>query len=163
LSLEEQSQSSTTQGKEPTDPGKTTPSTTPSQVKPGVKKTASYEIKNASGKPWVIDSSTDPKYFDGLDGLDVSDCTVASNEKIRGGFDVEKRIQQGVLTELSPTTYSGTVTIAAGAVPAEKDEQYVYLNPLYGQTAQIYKVNITGVYWEYAVIEWDGTSFKQIK
>jgi len=28
---------------------------------------------------------------------------------------------------------------------------------------QISEVTITGVYGEYAVIEWDGTSFKQIK
>ncbi len=111
----------------------------------------------------MIDSSTDPKYFDDLDGLDASDLTVAPDEKIRGGFDVVTRIQQGVLTELSPTTYSGTVTIAAGAVPEDEDEQYVYFNPLYGQTAQIYQLTITGVYGEYAVIEWDGTSFKQVK
>lgn len=144
-------------------PGATSPSTAPSQDKPGAKKIADYEIRNVSGLPWVIDSSTDPKYFDGLDGLDASDLTVSPDETIRGGFDVETRIQQGVLTELSPTTYSGTVTIAAGAVPEDEDEQYVYFNPLYGQTAQIYQVTITGVYGEYAVIEWDGNSFKQIK
>lgn len=147
----------------PLTPGATSPSTAPSQDKPGAKKAANYEIRNVSGMPWVIDSSTDPKYFDGLDGLDASDLTVAPDEKIRGGFDVETRIQQGVLTELSPTTYSGIVTIAAGAVPEDEDEQYVYFNPVYGQTAQIYQVTITGVYGEYAVIEWDGTSFKQVK
>ena len=144
-------------------PGETSPSTIPPQDKPDAKKTANYEIRNESGMPWVIDSSTDPKYFDDLDGLYASDLTVAPDEKIRGGFDVKVRIQQGVLIELSPTTYSGTVTIAAGAVPEDEDEQYVYFNPLYGQTAQIYQLTITGVYGEYAVIEWDGTSFKQVK
>ena len=147
----------------PLTPRETSPSTTPSQDETSAKKTANYEIRNVSGMPWVIDSSTDPKYFDDLDGLDASDLTVAPDEIIRGGFDVETRIQQGVLTELSPTTYSGTVTIAAGAVPEDEEEQYVYFNPVYGQTAQIYQVIITGVYGEYAVIEWDGASFKQVK
>ncbi|MEN6481731.1 MAG: hypothetical protein ABFD29_06110, partial [Anaerolineaceae bacterium] len=126
-------------------------------------KVAIYEIRNISGTSWVIDSSSDPEYFDGLDAIYVSDYTVAPGDSIRGGINVEARLQSGALIELSPTTYSTTVTCAAGEVPSDEDEQYVYLNPLYGQTAQIYTVTITGVYGEYAVIEWDGASFTQVK
>lgn len=163
LGLEEQTPSQTPQDKEPLAPGGTSPSTLPSQDKPGAVKDAFYEIRNISGTSWVIDSSSDPKYFDDLDAIDVSDYTVAPGGKMRGGINVEERMEQGMLTELSPTTYSVSVTFAAGEMPSDKNEQYVYLNPLYGQTAQIFKVTITGVYGEITIIEWDGASFKQVK
>ena len=126
-------------------------------------KDAIYEIRNVSGTSWVIDSSSDPEYFDDLDAIDVSDYTVASGSSVRGGINVESQLQSGALIELSPKTYSVTVTCAAGEIPSDEDEQYVYLNPLYGQTAQTYNVMITGVYGEYAIIEWDGVSFTQVK
>lgn len=126
-------------------------------------KDAIYEIRNVSGTSWVIDSSSDPEYFVDLDAIDVSDYTVASGSSVRGGINVESQLQSGALIELSPKTYSVTVTCAAGEIPSDEDEQYVYLNPLYGQTAQTYNVMITGVYGEYAIIEWDGVSFTQVK
>jgi len=122
-----------------------------------------YEIRNVSGTSWVLDTSSDPEYYDDVDAIDVSDYTVAPDGIVKGEFFAEDGLQSGALVELSPTTYSVTVKCVAGEVPSDDDEQYVYLNPAYGQTAQIYAVTITGVYEEYAVIEWDGTSFKQVK
>lgn len=126
-------------------------------------KLATYEIRNVSGTPWVIDSSSDPEYFDDLDAIDASDFMVASGGSVTGDIDVEARIKSGALVELSPTTYRITITCAAGAAPSDEDERCVYLNPLYGQTAQTYAVTIAGVYGDIAVIEWDGASFKQVK
>jgi hypothetical protein len=102
-------------------------------------KVAVYEIRNVSGTSWVIDSSSDPEYFDDLDAIDVADYTVAPGGVVTDGIDVQARLQSGALIELSPKTYSITVTCAA------------------------YAVTITGVYGESAVIEWDGTSFTQVK
>ena len=85
-----------------------------------------YVLRNVSSEPWVIDSSSDPTYFDGLDAIYASDFIVPVGA-ISGGFYFETRREEGLLIELSPTTYSIPVTFAIDAVPADEDEQYVYL------------------------------------
>jgi hypothetical protein len=138
------------------------PAEEPKDTKP-VGKTATYEIKNVSGTSSVMDFDTDPIYFDDVDAIDVTDFTVGAGESTGGWIDVVTLLESGALTELSPTTYSVTVYIGVGEIPADEEEQYVYLNPAYGQTAFLHTVTITGTYGENEIIEWDGASFTQVK
>ena len=66
-----------------------------------------YEIRNVSGTSWVLDTSSDPEYYDDVDAIDVSDYTVAPDGIVKGEFFAEDGLQSGAFL-LSPTTYSVT-------------------------------------------------------
>lgn len=121
-----------------------------------------YVLRNVSSEPWVIDSSSDPTYFDGLDAIYASDFIVPVGAISGGGFYFETRREEGLLIELSPTTYSIPVTFAIGAVPADEDEQYVYLDPVFGDVAQMITFTIIGTCGVDAKLEWDGVEIKQV-
>jgi hypothetical protein len=122
-------------------------------------KNASYTVKNVSGVPWVLDQE-DLGYYDDVDAIDVSDFTVEAGGTDGGGVYIEQQKELGIFIETSPSTYEVTVSLLAGAVPDDPEED----NQLYKDEGDFTVTNlkISGTYNEPVIIEWDGNSFKQV-
>jgi len=117
-----------------------------------------YEIKNTSGKEWTLigDFDTDFVYTGDNYGLDVAFAIKASENRLEN-FSVERLIKSGKLEETSNTTYKIVIRFIAGEIPNETGKDMVRTDLIMQDIA------IKGTYNKYAVIEWDGTSFKQVK
>lgn len=122
-------------------------------------KNAGYIVKNVSGVPWVLDQE-DLGYYDDLDAIDVSDFIVEPGGTDGGGVYIEQQKELGNFIETSPTTYEVTVSLLAGAVPDDPEEH----NQLYKDEGEFTVTNlrISGTYDEPVIIEWDGSTFKQV-
>ena len=136
---------------------KTTVTTSTAATAKPVEKNVVYQIRNDSGKAWMLDSSAETGYYDDLDAFDASDYTVSPGETVRTGVNEAKRLASGEMVETSLTTYELLVTFAAGPLPDDPKEQYVYIEDV---TLQPLKIN--GTYGEEPVIVWDGSAFKQV-
>ncbi|MEL7654863.1 MAG: hypothetical protein AAGU75_03025 [Bacillota bacterium] len=120
-------------------------------------KDAVYIVKNVSGMPWVLDHD-DLGYYDDLDAIDVSDFTVEPGGTDGGGVYIEKQKELGNFIETSPKTYEVTVSLLAGAVPDDPEEN----NQLDKEDFIVTNLKISGTYNEPVIIEWDGSAFKQV-
>lgn len=122
-------------------------------------KNANYVVKNVSGMPWVLDQE-DLGYYDDLDAIDVSDFTVEPGGTDGGGVYIEEQKERGNFIETSPTTYEVTVSLLAGEMPDDPEEY----NQLYKDEGDFTVTNlrISGTYNEPVIIEWDGSTFKQV-
>ena len=69
---------------------------------------------------------------------------------------MEKRLASGEMVETSSTTYALIVTFAAGPLPDDPKEQYVYI-----EEVTLQPIKIVGTYGDEPVIVWDGSAFKQ--
>ena len=125
-------------------------------VEPLTGKNVLCEIRNVSGSPCVMDKNVELDYFDDLDAITASDFTVPSDGNLQFTSDAES-LKEYTFTETSPTTYQLTIVCVAGALPTEDDEQYVYM-----EDAVLTSLTISGTYNELVVIEYDGTSFRQV-
>ncbi len=120
------------------------------------------EAKNVSDSPWVICMGTvkDPEvdwHYIMIENFTIepgeSDTTHLFGEELNGHKDL------GYFTETSNSTYELKLIVSETPIPTDPE----ILED--GQTDEYndHLVDISGKYNEYAVIEWDGSVFKQVK
>lgn len=136
------------------------------------KKEILFQINNTSGADCVLTTGTygSDEYRggqesyddDSLDAIDISDFTIkagGSNPYKVSDASKERAFQAGSLNETSKKTFEYKVQcIAAGVVPGDS-EQWCIEKPF----VNVQDMTISGTYGESVAIEWDGSTFKQIK
>lgn len=121
------------------------------------------EFINGTNGTWIIDRTTygSDEYRTELDAMDANDFAVGGGQQFmsinRSAADVARGSSN--FSETSPTTYEyGIQLIAGGTYPEDEDEQYVY-----APFAAVQDMVVRGTYGETAIIEWNGSTFIQVK
>lgn len=120
-----------------------------------------YEIKNISGEQWALigDFDSDFVYTGDNYGLDT-EFAIRAGKSESESFDahgVQRLIESGRLEETSETTYKITMKFIAGRIPNDPGEDTITTGLI------MQNITIIGGYNKTAVIEWDGSNFKQAK
>jgi hypothetical protein len=121
-------------------------------------KVVKYELKNVSGTSYLLDSEVAP--YELPDAYGITDFTVKAGDSEKSRVsDPEELLSSGQLVETSATTYEIVITFVWAEIPTDEDELDMNQTegPFYTQD-----ITLTGTYGEYAVIEWDGSSFRQV-
>lgn len=130
-----------------------------------VEKYIMYKIRNNSGEACYLDSSLG-NFFDDLDMVYVVGLVVESGGVTKKkGVSVESGIQDGFLVETSPNTYEFMCTLIYGGLPLkypedtliDKEDLYVYNLKVSGTPTTDFNNDDLDI-----IIEWDGSSFKQV-
>lgn len=118
----------------------------------------SYEIKNVSGKDWVLigDFDTNFVYTGDNYGLD-SAFTIKGGKSQSESFSAERLIESGRLQEKSKTSYEIVMRFIAGDILKVSEEGTISKDLI------MQDITVSGTYGKNAVIEWDGSNFKQLK
>ncbi|MBK5253989.1 MAG: hypothetical protein JJE03_05990 [Peptostreptococcaceae bacterium] len=136
----------------------------PAETAP-IEKKIVITIKNTSDQACYLDAVS-IGYFDDCDGVFIDQLVVDSGGTARKSINVETSIEKGTLLETSPTTYEVTYLFVWGALPTGYPEH----KNIDTEDLSFYDLTFTGTYSTDIynsdldpVIEWDGSSFKQIK
>jgi len=126
-----------------------------------------YKIVNVSGESYMMDACLSSSCWDDLAANPAEDRDVGGiytmgkvfgqGESFRSGFRPSEVKASGKLVETSPNSYKITIYLAIAPFEGPKNKTIEY------GTWQNHSVEINANYGDEPVIEWDGSSLKQIK
>lgn len=126
-----------------------------------------YKIVNVSGESYMMDACLSSSCWDDLAANPAEDRDVGGiytmgkvfgqGESFRSGFRPSEVKASGKLVETSPNSYKITIYLAIAPFEGPKNKTIEY------GTWQNHSVEINANYGDEPVIEWDGSSLKQVK
>lgn len=126
-----------------------------------------YKIINVSGSSYMMDVCLSSTCWDDLDANPAEDRDLggiytmgkvfASGESLRSGFRPSEVKASGKLKEMSANSYKITIYLAIAPFEGPKHKTINY------GTWENHSVEINAKYGDEPVIEWDGSSLKQVK
>lgn len=126
-----------------------------------------YKIVNVSGESYMMDACLSSSCWDDLAANPAEDRDVGGiytmgkvfgqGESFRSGFRPSEVKASGKLVETSPNSYKITIYLAIAPFEGPKNKTIEY------GTWQNHSVEINANYGDEPVIEWDGSSLKQVE